>query len=196
MPRSLQSSEPVELPECLKWRYTKIAPTTARGAYMLAGPPLAFECHHPVRRTFPCYKLLKGCTLECPWCRWKRQFSVYVPLFDINEPKNVKIVVCGGKKTHGDVKSMAVGSMVMLSRGTHVRDTLRIRPWPEVIDPHTYRRWRAKCVDDISPYLFHLWQRRELTEHFGHTYFPSLQVVANESKATSLDDDIDMAVLE
>lgn len=177
----LQSSEPVELPECLKWRYRKVGECMLRGPFMLASTPKGFETHHPVKRTLPCFKFLKGCTLECPFCRWKRQYTTYVPLLDLAEPKHFRIVVSGGKKTFEDVRNLAVGTLVGYSRGKAQRDTLRIRPWPEQSDAYDVKRWERKCIEDISPYLLHLWQIRELTEHFGQTYYPSLRIIENST---------------
>lgn len=185
----LQPSEPVELPENLKWRYTKVKPCMMRGPFMVAAPPLGFETHHPVRRTVPCYSFLKGCTLKCPLCRFRRQYTTYLPLFDLNEPRFYKIVVSGGKKTWSQVRDVKPGTLVALSRGNGEKDTIQVHAWPGAVDPNVLRSFQRKCIDDISPYLFHLWQQRELTMHFNQPYYPSLRALVDKSDNQKLRDE-------
>jgi len=174
----LQPSEPQELPEDLKFHYSPIK-AGIHGPFMLAAPPWAGECHHPLKKTMPCLALLKGCTLPCPWCRYKRQFQCYVPYFDLSISKRYKLVLTGGKKTWADVKGLNVGDIFRVTRGTLERDTVRLHGWPESVDPNMLRVMRARCISDISPYLFHLWQYRPLTEHFRQKYRPSLRTQSN-----------------
>lgn len=175
----LQPTEPIELPETHDWHYEKIGPCVNRGPYMLGAPPLAFECHHPFKKTIPCYRFLKGCTLDCPRCRFRRQYTAYVPLLDVSNPRRFRIVVSGGKKTWGDVRALPLGSLVYLNRGKLILDTIRVKATDEKLDPLQQRVWQGRCQPDISPYLFHLWQIRELTEHFGQSYYPSKRVSEN-----------------
>lgn len=189
MPRPLQTTEPFELPHELGWRYEKQTECFMRGPFVYAAPVLGFYCHHPVKRTFPCYKLLKGCTLDCPFCRWRRQYTSYVALYDPNDRKKPRKVISGGKRTYEDFSAVPVGTVVSLQRGPAKTDTIRMRVWPEAIDERQLKKWREWCVEDITPYLFHLWQRRELTEHFGYTYYPSLNTLANDTTGGELSDD-------
>lgn len=174
----LQSSDPQELPECLKWHYEPIKPGT-HGPFMLGAPPWAGECHHPLKKTVPCLALLKGCTLPCPWCRYKRQFQCYVPYFDLQRAKRYKLVLTGGKKTWEGAKQFQVGDVFMAIRGTADRDTVLLRPWPHPLDVNSLKVMRSRITEDISPYLFHLWQYRPLTEHFRQKYRASLITQAN-----------------
>lgn len=186
----LSSSDPTALPENLQWRYEPLKAGT-HGPLMLAAPPLGFECHHPLKRTVPCLALLKGCTLPCPWCRYKRQWTTYVPFLDLSRSKLFKLVLTGGKKTFEDVKGLPVGCLIYAIRGANVKDTIRIRPYPEPIHQAQLAQWSRRCIDDISPYLFHLWQYRELTEHFRQKYYPSLRVMSNASTHASAHEDED-----
>ncbi len=176
----LQTSEPVELPDSLRWRYVKFGQCVSVGPFIVGGPTLGFECHHPFKRTLPCYRFLKGCTLDCPRCRYRRQFTSYVPLIETGEPLRLaRKVITGGKKVFNAMKQFAPGDLVSLSKGTHVKDTYIIRPWAGEVDPRQLAAHRKFITEDISPYLFHLWQQRELTEFFKQTYYPSLKAQEN-----------------
>lgn len=175
----LQPVEPMELPESHDWHYEKIGPCVNRGPYMLGAPPLAFETHHPYRKTIPCYRFLKGCTLQCPRCRFQRQYTCYVPLLDVSNPRRCRIVVSGGKKTWSDVRELQPGTVVYLNRGKLTLDTIRVKATGDKLEPVQEKVWRGRIQPDLSPYLFHLWQIRELTEHFGQTYYPSKRVAEN-----------------
>lgn len=177
----LQPSDPVELPPTHRWTYEKIKPCISAGPYMIGAPPLGFDTHHPGKKTIPCYRRLRGCTLECPRCRFRSQYTAYVPLLNIVDPRKPRIVVSGGKKTWADVRGLTPGTLVRLNRGNFHLDTIRVVVSGEKLEPKQETVWRARCIEDISPYLFHLWQQRELTEHFGQVYYPSRRVIENEA---------------
>lgn len=177
----LQAVDPLELPESHDWHYTPIAACVNRGPYLIGAPPLGFDTHHPFRKTLPCYRSLRGCTLTCPRCRFKLAYTCYVPLLDLSQCRKFRIVITGAKKTWGDVKDLPVGTVVYLNRGKLTLDTIRVRADGSKLDPLQEKVWLKRCQDDISPYLFHLWQLRELTEHFGQTYYPSRRVLENDA---------------
>lgn len=186
MPRPLQPSDPIDMPEELRWHRVRVPACVNNGPFMLAGPAWGGECHHPLKRTIPCYKLLKGCTLDCPFCRWKRQYQSFIPLFNPREKKDHHICIIGGKKTWQDVQTLRVGDWVSINKGNHARDTIRLRLWTFDVDVLLTKVWGSRVVTDITPYLLHLWQRRELTEHFGHKFHPSLNTLACSSSGPDL----------
>jgi len=168
----------------MRWGYRAVGPCFLTGQFILGAPPLGLETNHAYTKTVPCYRFLKGCTLDCPRCKFKRQFTVYVPIIDIGLKKDFRIVITGGKKTWQSVQGAKVGDVIALNKGEEKKDTVLIRAWPNQVDERTLRHYRSKCIEDISLYLFHLWQCRELTEHFGLKYYPSLRIIENAGDYT------------
>jgi hypothetical protein len=167
------SQAPQELPPYLRWRTIKVR-TGTHGPLVLAGPPQGLTTHHPAGRTVPCAARLPGCSIVCPWCRFTKRFTCYVPLFDPSQRKQDRIVVMGGKRTWESVAGMQPGSLVCMLRGSGERDTTLFRPWNEAVHPAVHHRWVKQCPQDITRYLLHLWQWRELTESFKAEWFPSI----------------------
>lgn len=169
----IPSTPPVELPACLNWRTIKVKPGMT-GPLILAGPVAGFYTHHPADRTLPCLKRMPRCSLPCPWCRFPTRFTSYTPVIDPNAKKRKKLVVQGGKRTYESVVNGTPGQTVGTARGDGETDTVFFRAWPEQLHPSVVNRFRDDIPTDITMYLLHLWQWRDLTEHYGQQFYPSI----------------------
>lgn len=167
------SQTPQATPDDLHWRKIVVEPTLGV-SYILAGMPFGVHTHHPRHATWPCYRRLPNCTLPCPWCKFQLRFTSYVPLIDIHAKKLHRVVVMGGKRTWESLQGVQPGQMVMLTRGNGETDTVLFR---EIEDDPVYKlhllKWRAKIPFEIRPYVFHLWQLRELSKFYGLTFYAS-----------------------
>lgn len=163
--------EPISTPGSHHWVYEKCRPCIGAGPFMLGAPSWGCETHHSNSRSVPCYRELPGCTLTCPRCPQRCQWTHYVPLIDCTDPKLRRIVYTGGTKTRTDVIHLPVGTLLAVNRGPNQTDTLRLCPWPTTHPSALAPIAVGKCMDDITPYLLHLWQLRELTEHFGQRFY-------------------------
>lgn len=163
-------ADPLPTPDTHHWTYERCTTCIGRGPYMLGAPAWACECHHVGDRSIPCFRELPGCDLTCPTCPKRTQWTCYVPLIDCTEAKLRRIVHTGGTKTWADTRSLAVGTLVRLTRGPGQTDTLRVSLWPSDSPMSLAPVALARCMPDITPYLLHLWQLRELTEHFGQRF--------------------------
>lgn len=163
-------ADPLPTPDTHHWTYVRCTPCIGAGPFMLGAPAWACETHHVGDRSVPCFRELPGCGLTCPMCPRRCQWTTYVPLIDMRDAGLKRIVHTGGTKTWSDTRSLAVGTLVALARGPSQTDTLRVKPYSgsgaTILEPVA----RAKCMSDITPYLLHLWQLRELTEHFGQRF--------------------------
>lgn len=182
------SQAPQSLPEHLRWRTIRLKAGTL-GPVMLAGPPVGVYTHHPSTRTVPCLRTLPGCSLQCPWCRFSKRFSVWVPVFDFNARKQTQLVVLGGKRTYESIAAAAPGTLVTVTRGEKDRDTPLFRPAPEQRLSTSAAKFIGVCPVDITRYLLHLWQWRELTEHFGEQFYPSIATTEIETGLRKMDHD-------
>lgn len=167
----ISQGEPLPTPETHHWTYEKVRTCIGTGPFMIGAPSWGCETHHSNDRSVPCYRELHGCTLTCPRCPQRCQWTHYVPLIDCRDAKLPRIVHTGGTKTRADTINLSVGTLVRLTRGPHQTDTLRVSLWPTDLSTALAPVARARCMDDITPYLLHLWQMRELTEHFGQRFY-------------------------
>lgn len=163
-------AEPCPLPDSHRWVYERCRSCINAGPYMIGAPSWGCETHHSNQRSVPCYRELPGCTLTCPRCPQRCQWTQYIALIDLTDHHMRRVVYTGGTKTRADVISLAVGTLVSVTRGPNQTDTIRIRVWPDDKPKLLAPIAIAKCQDDLTPYLLHLWQQRELTEHFGQRF--------------------------
>lgn len=118
------------------------------------------------------------------------RFSCWVPVIDVQQPKQPRIVVQGGKRTFNSLQGCKPGDVVSLVRGTAERDTCLFSLLaPDSIDILHRKKWSAKIPFDIRPYLFHLWQLRDLSSAFGLQFFASIHTEEIEAKIRTLDED-------
>lgn len=183
------SQPPQDLPSELQWRVIKVKPSMPV-PYILAGEPFGGYTHHPRRCTLPCYASLKGCSLSCPWCKFERRFTCYVPLIDPKLAKQQRVVVMGGKRTFKSAEGIKPGTVVGLARGNADRDTPLFAPAAmDTFNLLHHKKWQDKLPMDIRPYLFHLWQIRELSDHFGLRFFPSIRTQELENFQRAIEED-------
>lgn len=170
-----ESQPPKSLPPELSWRRLKVPPGI-HGPFILAAQPFGCQTHHPNKRTLPCFTVMPGCTLECPFCSFPLRFTCYVPLIAPKDKKQPRIVVQGGKRTWESLQGIEPGSVVSFARGTEERATILFAASNELaVQAYKLDLWRAQLPLDFRPYLFHLWQWRELSEHFGLAFYPSIR---------------------
>jgi hypothetical protein len=174
------SLPPQPLPPELGWRRIKVGPTLGT-SYILAGKPFGVSTHHPRHATWPCLRRLPGCTLPCPWCKFQLRYTSYVPLIDFHARKLHRVVVLGGKRTWESLEGVEPGRMVMLSRGDGETDTILFR---EVEDDPMYKlhllKWRRVIPLEIRPYVFHLWQLRDVSRFYGINFHASNNTLEKE----------------
>lgn len=183
------SQPPRESPPHLNWRRYKVLPGI-HGPYLLAAPPFGCVTHHPSNRTMPCFTRLPGCTLPCPFCRFCVRDTTYVALIDPKDRREPRKVVQGGKRTWKSLEGIEVGTVVTMGKGKGDRDTILFSPSNELaIAGHHRDLWRAQLPLDFRPFLFHLWQWRELSEHFDLEFFPSIRTEQIEKGTRSVSDD-------
>lgn len=177
-----------DLPPHLRWRTIKVRPGIHSG-YMLAGAPVGVICHFSGSRTLPCVAKLTNGQMSCPLCKKPKRFVCYVPLLSLTSKKNRQHVIQGAKRTHESCSGIAAGELVNVFRGNAERDTPVIQKAtsaPIGVDLTTLRK---KTPYDITRYLLHLWQWRELTERFGEHHFASARSLEIEDgKRTTADD--------
>jgi hypothetical protein len=183
------SQPPRSLPSALCWRRVKVMPGI-HGPYLLAAPPFGCATHHPANRTMPCFTRLPGCTLPCPFCRFAVRQTTYVGLIDPANKKQPRFVIQGGKRTWESLDGIEPGTAVTMGRGKEDRATILFSPTNELaIQAHKRDLWRVQLPLDIRPYLFHLWQWRELSEHFGLEFFSSIRTEQIEKGTRLMSED-------
>lgn len=188
--RELPSSRPPQptAPE-LDWRRCKVT-AGLHGPYILASEPFACATHHPSTRTLPCFTRLPNCTLPCPFCRFELRTTTYVGIIDPKDKKEPRKIVQGGKRTLKSLEGIAPGTVVMIGKGNNERDTLMFKETNQAsIAHHVLDIWRVQCPFEIRPFLFHLWQWRELSEHFDLTFRPSIRTEQIEKGTRLLSED-------
>lgn len=184
-----ESRPPESLPPEICWRRLKVTPGI-HGPYLLAAPPFVCQTHHPSSRTLPCFTRLPGCTLPCPFCRHALRSTTYVGLIDPVNKKVPRFVVQGGKRTWESLAGIEPGAAVVIGRGKEDRATILFTTTNELSIPaHKRDLWRVQIPLEIRPYLFHLWQWRELSEHFGLVFHSSLRTEQIEKGTRNLSDD-------
>lgn len=167
----IPQGEPLPTPDTHHWTYRRAQAGILMGPYLIGAPSWGCETHHIGDRSIPCYAELPNCKLPCPHCPKRCQWTQYVPLIDCTGAKPERIVITGGTKTRGDTLPLRPGAAVKLSRGPGQTDTVRVSVWP-VGEPCKVPLTAAGlCMVDITPYLLHLWQQRELTEHYGQRFY-------------------------
>lgn len=183
------SQPPRSTPPHLNWRRVKVLPGL-HGPFILASAPFGVQTHHPSNRTLPCFTRLDGCTLPCPFCRFDLRQTTYVGLIDPTDKKEPRKVVQGGKRTWESLQGIAPGTVVMIARGKNDRDTVLVKETNQLSIPaHKLDLWKVQCPFDIRPFVFHLWQWRELSEHFELEFFPSIRTEQIEKGTRSMNDD-------
>jgi hypothetical protein len=183
------SQPPQSLPAELNWRRLKVPPGI-HGPFILAAEAFGCQTHHPLKRTLPCFTKLPGCTLPCPFCGFPIRHTTYVALIDPKNKKHPRFVVQGGKRTWESLQGIEPGTVVSFGRGNADRDTLLFTPTNELsIQSHKLDLWRVQLPLDFRPYLFHLWQWRELSEHFGLAFYPSIRTLEIEKGIRPLNQD-------
>jgi len=184
-----ESQPPEDAPPELNWRRMKVS-AGIKPAMILAGAPFCCKTHHPLKRTIPCFTRLPGCTLPCPFCEFPVRDTVWVPLINPAEKKLPRIVVQGGKRTYESLADKKPGDVVLLARGTGDRDTILFNAAPEAsIQGWKLDKWREQIPFDFRPWLFHLWQWRELSENFGLKFRASIRTQEIEKRFRSIADD-------
>lgn len=184
----IPSNDPPDLPECLDWRTVKVPPGI-NGPFMVAGPAWHGEAHFVVKRTLPCPAKLRGCKLQCPYCHKVRRFACYVPLYSLKTVKNPRMVIQGAKRTLATFKAFKVGDLVNVVRGKLERDTPLFTAAGASAPTVDLDKFKRRGSFDVTPYLLHLWQWRELTESFGQLFRPSIHTIEIEAGMRSLEDD-------
>lgn len=189
MPELPASQPPRELPPHLNFRRVKVPPGV-HGPYILAAAPFGCRTHHPLNRTMPCFTRLPGCTLPCPFCKFVVRDSTYVALIDPKNKRFPRFVIQGGKRTFNSLEGIEPGAVVMMGRGKEDRATIIFSPTNELAIPeHKRLLWRAQIPMEFRPYLFHMWQWRELSEHFGLPFYTSIRTEQIEKGTRALSDD-------
>lgn len=166
----------------------KVPPGT-HGPYMVAGPGWSGQGHFSGKRTLPCAKKLPGCTLECPLCRRPQRFVAYLPVFSLRATKQPQLVIQGAKRSHATFTQFKFGDIVAVVRGNADRDTalfVASRPDGPTLDLDKFKK---RGPQDITRYLLHLWQWRDLTLSFGETFYPSSRSLEIEAGLRSIEDD-------
>jgi hypothetical protein len=184
-----ESQPPQSLPANLHWRRKKVMPGI-HGPFILAAKPFGCQTHHPSNRTLPCFTRLDGCTLECPFCKFPLRHTTYVALIDPSSKREPRIVVQGGRRTWASLQGIDPGDVVSFAKGKLERDTILFTTSNELsIQAAKRDLWRAQIPMEFRPYLFHLWQWRELSEHFGMQFFASIRTEQIEKGVRSMSDD-------
>lgn len=183
-----ESAPPPDLPPHLRWRTVKVPPG-AHGPYMVAGSGWSGTTHYTGKRTVPCLRGLPRAKLECPYCKSVKRFACYLPFWNVGAVKQQMIVVQGAKRTQQTFSAFKVGDLINVVRGKAERDTPLIvaaKPSGPTCDLDKFRR---RGPQDITRYLLHLWQWRELSEAFGELYYPSIRSVEIEAGIRTIADD-------
>lgn len=167
----IPQSDPIPLPETHRWVYERCRPCLQAGPFMIGAPVWGCETHHVGNQSIPCYRELHGCSLTCPRCPQRSQWTAYIPLIECTGKHARRIVYTGGMKAYRATVGLKPGTLVCVTRGTGQTDTINVSVWPT--DRHYAGPVCAAelIMPDITPYLLHLWQQRELTEHFGQRFF-------------------------
>ena len=190
MSRSIVSTPPFDLPEDLSWRRVKVG-VGVSGPYILAGPVIGLYTHHPGERTIPCLARLPHCTLPCPYCRFQLRYTSYTPVIDPSVRRQQNIVIQGGKRTYQSIVGGSAGQTWQVARGSGETDTPLFRPADPQLASWAAGKWHKGFPFDVSRYLLHLWQWRDLTEHMGHQFYPSLRTQELEQATQRLKDAIE-----
>lgn len=182
------SAPPPDLPQHLRWRCVKV-PKGINGPFLVAGPGWSGAAHYSAGRTLPCLKFLPGCRLSCPNCHKVRRFVCYLPLWSLKATKQSQVVIQGAKRTWQTFVSSKFGDMVNVIRGGNERDTPLIGEC-KLAEPTLDRsKFSRRGPQDLTRYLLHLWQWRELTESFGELFHASIRSLEIEDGTRSIVDD-------
>jgi hypothetical protein len=161
------------LPDNLQWRIIPVGPgESVEGWY--AGPIVLVDVHWIAKRSFPCRRAITDGKLSCR-CE-KEPMSLrtigYVPILTKARDRWVVIVSEG---VAAKFESIKCGSPIKLARPNKVKRPLFVSMLDDGsmgIDNTKKMRAGAAC-HDISEFLLHVWQDRELTEHLGARYIPA-----------------------
>lgn len=155
-----ESASPQPLPSELRWHYVKIKPGEAVYGYV-AGKMVGVWVHW-LGGSKPCRSKMTNKTLPCPHCvddgprlRWLG----YLPLWDRS---GRRVVVVVSNQVGPAVELLVYAQPVRLARTSGARDPLRV----ETPEPHMDMRLAERLFrdgpHDLTPWLIHLWQDREL----------------------------------
>ena len=165
---------PKELPDNLRWHIPKPAEYDDH-ELLIAGPPISLHTHFTGEKTVPCPKYIEGCSVPCPRCKSVLRFTVYVPCYTTLAPAGKKLVVMGAKRTLKSLTPIAVGTVVKYTKEKKDRGTITFFKHNPSASGTQLASLRKHTPADISAYLFHIWQWRELTEWAGYEFIPSLK---------------------
>jgi hypothetical protein len=182
------SQPPPDLPDYLRWRCIKV-PAGTHGPYMVAGPGWSGSVHYSGKRTLPCLRKLKGCKMDCPLCKRTERFACYLPTWSLTATKQPRIVFQGAKRTFATWKAFKFGDVVSVVKGNAERDTVLFVPSRATGPTLDMEKFRKKGEQDITRYLLHLWQWRDLSEHYGQPFYPSVRSLEIETGIRSVTDD-------
>lgn len=180
MPPLFKSQKASELPANLRWRVLKPAEGD-QGVYVLAGDPISMHTHWSGRKTMPCPAHIEGCKVACPRCDKVLRFTCYVPCYTLLPPAGQRVVLMGAKLTDKSLTDLKVGDVMKCEREKKDRGTLLFHRHNPSCSSTQLNSIRKHCGADISPYLCHLWQWRELTEALGGLWIPSTETLNHES---------------
>ena len=175
----LPTAPPPQLPPHLRWRRVKVPPGINAG-YMKAGPGWFGTCHFNGQVTKPCCAVLTDGQVECPWCKWTKRFTCYLPVFATSHTKQDRLVVQGAKRSWETWQELKFGALVNVVRGKGSRDTVLFTPAARGAITCDLSKLTCRGEQNIGGYLLHLWQWRPLTEFFKTDFIPS---IATEEKA-------------
>jgi hypothetical protein len=166
-----QATFPV-LPNHLKWRCDTVDPGESVTG-ILAGPMQVIATHWNGKQSKPCCRVITGGALNCP-CSFQpmsiRTYG-YVPLLTEKMERVVVVVSATVGYTIRDVKP---GRVLRFTRPKKAKRPLVVNLVNETEVNETWlKKVKPACIFDITEYLLHLWQIRELTEHFGFEYRPA-----------------------
>jgi hypothetical protein len=161
------------LPDNLQWRIIPVEPgDMVEGWY--AGPMVLVDVHWINKRSLPCRRAITDGKLPCPCEREPKSIRTigYVPILGKQRERWVVIV---SESVAAKMEAVKCGSPIRLSRPKKPKRPLflsMIEDGALGIENTKKMRAGAAC-HDISEFLLHVWQDRELTEHLGARYIPA-----------------------
>lgn len=168
-----QSEIPI-LPDALKWETVPLGPDESLEGW-IAGPVQVVQTHWDKFRNCsrPCRAFMSKGAVRCPCEDEPIRMRVigYVPVIDKYKKKFVVILSALVAHEAGKLKQ---GEAVKFLRPKIANRPVRIvRLGEGAIASSVGQLVRDRKPADIGEYLLHLWQDRELTEHFQVKYHPS-----------------------
>jgi len=162
-----------EIPDPLRWRVVPIG----QGEHLdgwYAGPVVTVAVHWIRKRSFPCCRLLTDGAMKCVCETDPKSVRIigYVPVIAKDRERFVVIVSAAVAKRFDNIKP---GAPIRLARPNAKKRPLFVSLLPdEQLGAEQTKRIRPACIHDITPYLLHLWQSRELSDHFGQQFIEAV----------------------